>query len=174
MRLGVLIAEPDALVQYKHLLVHFMSWKHGKPVLFGKNKLILNDAYPTTHEFTTSELQDIISEDVCKWMSLMAYHIENPTKEDRPIYATKNSLAYTKKALSYFMVYSDVQWNDVQRFGNPTKSKQVNFLLHVINKLETSNQGKKSSANRAFEYEEFAKTINILSEFGCSPIEKAM
>ena len=89
----------------------------------------------------------------------MAYHKENPTKEDRPIYATKNSLAYTKKALSYFMVHSNVQWNDVQRFGNPTKSKQVNSLLRVINKMETSNQGKPSSADRAFEYEEFAEAI---------------
>ena len=121
------------------------AWKASS---FGKNKLFFNDAYPTTqHEFTTSELQVITPEDVCKWMSLMAYHKENPMKEDRPIYATKNSLAYTKKALSYFMVHSNVQWNDVQRFGNPTKSKQVNLLLGVINKLETSNQGKKSSAD---------------------------
>ena len=32
-----------------------MSWKHGKPVNFGKNSLIINDAYPTTHAFTLVE-----------------------------------------------------------------------------------------------------------------------
>ena len=136
---------------------------------------MFNDAYPTARAFTVNELLDITPEDVRRWMSLMAYHKENPSKEDRPIYNTKNSLAYTKKALSYYMVHSDVQWNDITRFGNPTKSKAVNTFLRLINKLGTSDQGKASNADRAFEYEEVYAAINILSESGSSSaIERAM
>ena len=82
-----LLTQPDAIDQYKRVLVRFMSWKHGKPVSFGKNSLIFNenDIYPTHHDFTTEELLEITPEDIVKWISLMAYHNENPSKEDRPI-----------------------------------------------------------------------------------------
>ena len=45
------------------------------------------------------------------------------------MYDTKNSLAYTKKAISYSMVHSGAQWNDLTRLRNPTKSKKANLLL---------------------------------------------
>ena len=172
-----LLTQPDAIDQYKRVLVRFMSWKHGKPVSFGKNSLIFNenDIYPTHHDFTTEELLEITPEDIVKWISLMAYHNENPSKEDRPIYATRNSLSYTKKALSYFMVHCPMQWNDVTRVGNPTRSKKVNALIRLIGKLETRDLGKASSADRAFEYEEVAEVMKILSnQGGRSAIDNAM
>ena len=144
-----LITEPDAIQDYRRVMARFMSWKHGKPVSCGANGLTFTagDAYPANHTFTTEQMLEITPEDIRKWMCLMAYHTENPSREDCPIYATKKSLDYTKKALSYFMVHSGVSWNNVTRVGNPTRSKQVNSLLNHIKKMEKSDQGKASNAD---------------------------
>jgi hypothetical protein len=82
--------------------------EHGKPVHFGRNKLIFNAndiMYQSTHVFTTNELLNINPDDVSKWMSLMAlYHKENPSKEDRPtmyVCHQEFSLAH-KEALTIF------------------------------------------------------------------------
>lgn len=172
-----LLTEPDAIKEYRRVMVRFMSWKHGKPVICGPSNLTFadGDAYPADHTFTTEELLEITPEDLRKWLSLMAYHNENPTRDDHPIYATLHSLKYTKKAVSYFMVHSNVPWNDVTRFGNPTRSKQVNSLLQHIKKLENADQGKPSNADRAFEYEEVVEAIKLLSMgSNTSTIERAM
>ena len=163
-----LLTEPDAIDQYKRQLVRFMSWKHGKPISFSQNNIVFNanDIYPTHHDFTTEELLAITPEDIVKWMSIKAYHKLNPSKRDEPIYATQNSLKYTKKALSYFMVHSPMMWNDVTKFGNPTKSKKVNALIGIIGKMETSDRGKPSNADRAFEYKEVAEVMRIFFQAG--------
>lgn len=171
-----LLTQPDAIAQYKRQLVRFMSWKDGKPYTVGPTKIIFDeiDVYPTNHDFTTDELLAITPEDIVKWFSLKAYHNVNPSKEDRPLYATQNSLNYTKKALSYFMVHSLPQWNDVTRIGNPTKSKKVNALVRLVGKMETRDQGKKSNADRAFEYQEVAEVMKIFSTPEGSSIDNAM
>lgn len=174
----ILLTEPDAIHEYRRVMARFMSWKHGRPVICGRTSLTFaeGDAYPANHTFTTEEMLEITPEDVRKWMCLMAYHTENPSKEDHPIYATGNSLDYTKKALSYFMVHCGVPWNNVTRFGNPTRSKQVNSLLNHIKKMENSDQGKSSNADRAFEYEEVVAAMALLSEKrgSRSTVESAM
>lgn len=173
----MLLTEPDAINEYRRVLARFMSWKHGRPVICGRKSLTFaeGDAYPANHAFTNEEMLEITPEDVRKWMCLMAYHTENPSKDDRPIYATRFSLNYTKKALSYFMVHCGVPWNNILRFGYPTRSKQVNSLLLHIKKMENSDQGKPSNADRAFEYEEVVAAMALLSEKrGRSTVEDAM
>ena len=57
--------------------------------------------------------------------------MDDPMKDDHPVYATKNSLKYTKKGISHFMVHTHIQWNDITKFGNPTRSKKVNALIRL-------------------------------------------
>ena len=86
-----LITEPDAIQDYRRVMARFMSWKHGKPVSCGANGLTFTagDAHPANHTFTTEQMLEITPEDIRKWMCLMAYHTENPSREDCPNYATK-------------------------------------------------------------------------------------
>ena len=174
----VFLSQPDAVIDYKRVLVRFMAWLHGKPVSFGSSSILFNsnDVYPTNHEFPTNELLAITPEDIVRWMSLMAYHNTNPMKEDHPVYATKNSLKYTKKAISHFMIHTHIQWNEITKFGNPTRSKKVNALIQLVGKMETRDLGKASNADRAFEYEEVNKVMKLLSksERKSSPVEHAM
>ena len=79
------------------------------------------------------------------------------------IYGTQNSLLYHKQAISYCMPQTLQPWDKDEYKGNPTRSLAVNKLLGVIKKMEIRKEGKESSADRAFEPEEFAAVIHMLA-----------
>lgn len=157
------IAAPEDLPKYRRLLHRFMAFKHGRPYLFSPAGRLRIDAYPLDHQYTNDELLAITPGDICQFMCLMVYNKPTPTRADKPIYGRKNTLLYVKKALSYFMVNSLPQWDEQRKWGNPTKSKLVNKLIAVVKKEEVRGQGKKSSADRPFEPEEFATSIKMLA-----------
>ena len=150
------VAEPQHVRSYKGIFLRFMAYKHGCPISFTPGGLLKVDAYPMNHVFTNEVLNDITPLDVCKWFCLIAYHLETPTADERPIFSTYNTLLYHKKSISYFTPNNLPTWDDINHTGNPTKLCAVNKVLQVIKKWEPWGEGKKSSADCPFEPEENA------------------
>ena len=100
------------------------------------------------------------------WFCLLAYHLETPTADECPIFSTYNNLLYHKMSISYFMPNTLPTWDNIHHTGNPTKSRAVNKVLHVIKKWETRGKGKKSSADCPFVPEEYRFLMDTLSKRG--------
>ena len=86
-------------------------------------------------------------------MCFRAYGKENPSQNDTPV-KQSDIIKYYKKALSYWMT-SMGPWDDIQKRGNPTRSKKVNDLLKVLKRVETRGMGAEGCADRAFTMGEF-------------------
>eukprot|EP00957_Ditylum_brightwellii_P090467 6889394-Ditylum_brightwellii.AAC.1 len=58
-----------------------------------------------------------------------------------------------------------MQWNELEKSGNPTHSDEVNNLISVVMKKEVRKQGKPTQADRSFKKPEFDQAMEILSSF---------
>ena len=128
------------------------SW-HTSMIHFTPKGQLKVESYPLDHVFTNEDLQAVTPLDVCHWFCLIAYIKEAPDRNDRPLYSTRNTLLYHKKALSYFMPNTLHSWDEIHCNGNPTKAQDVNKVLQVIKKWEICGEGKKSNADCPLELE---------------------
>lgn len=157
------VAQPEDINQYRGVFHRFMAYKLGRPVTFSPTGRVLVDAFPKDHVFTNAELTTIDPMHICHWFCLLAYNKESPERDDRPTKCGANTLKYHKKAISYFMPHNLPTWDDIHFTGNPTKSRSVNMLLKVIEKWELRGEGKKSSADRPYEPEEYEYVMQAVS-----------
>jgi hypothetical protein len=117
--------------------------------------------YPASDKtFTEEELLAIKPDHIYRWMCKRTYGKEDPTAEDNPLYARSSSLAYWKKAISYFMP-NTAHWSTSGE-GNPTKSKTINKLIKAVKKKETRGTGVKSSADRSLTNNEFLQVVDLI------------
>ena len=57
-----------------------------------------------------------------------------------------------------------MQWDNVARTGNPTRSDQVNKVVKMVKKHEVRHQGVDSKARRPIEWREFTRMLEIMRE----------
>ena len=95
-------------------------------------------------------------------MCFRAYNTEDPSPQDKPI-RRGETLAYYKKALSYFM-NTTAKWNEASKNGNPTQSKKINTLLKAVLKCETRGTGVPTRADRPFTMNEFGQVLDLVSD----------
>lgn len=76
--------------------------------------------YPTDKVFTADELRNVTTTNVYEWMCHKTYGSIDPSPNDQP-QKRATSLAYWKKAISYFM-NSTSKWDEASQTGNPTQS----------------------------------------------------
>ena len=139
---------PQIVKRYKAVLVAFMSY-HLKSE-FGKDK-----------EFDVDALGSITPEDVGAWLNFKAFGTASPGDESQPTQARSSSLAFYKKAVSYYMPNS-FPWNELAKQGNPTKSKLVNNIMARVAKAEVRKEGVQSSARRPLTIREYKKIVSLL------------
>ena len=121
--------------------------------------------YDADHRYSEAELLEITPEDVARFLKALAYHTSVPGPNDLPpVYARSNTLAQTKKAISYFMPHRDASWNVHAKYGNPTKSRVVNYVIKDVRKMEVRKQGKASQAKRDMKRPEFRKTLQLIND----------
>jgi hypothetical protein len=118
--------------QYKPSLIHFMRFRDGVE-------------YDKDLEFSSATLSSVTPAEIVRWMCLTVYGTPDPTPEDNPTEGRSSSLAFAKKALSYFMPNRLIHWNELANppFGNPTKSSAVNDL--IIKNLKKKKYGNKAN-----------------------------
>ena len=134
--------------QYQPTLIRFMRFRDGVE-------------YDKDHEFSSATLSSVTPAEIVRWMCLKVYGTPDPTPEDNPTEGRSSSLAFSKKALSYFMPNRLIHWNELANppFGNPTKSSAVNDLIKRIKKKEVRKQGKASEARKPFLEREYEQVI---------------
>jgi hypothetical protein len=152
MAYSVRVNDPTQKGRYEGCLRELMSHFHNR----------VDRPYDRSHQFTAEQLNGLKPVDIYKWMCLKAYGKEDPGPDDNPTYGRASSLEYYKKAISHFMPNKLMAWNVISQVGNPTRSTEVNSLIKAVRKKEVRKQGKPSSADRAFEKNEFDEVINIL------------
>jgi hypothetical protein len=100
----------------KSYLVEFMSFRDQQE-------------YNAQTEFTQEQLIAIRFADLERCRCLKVYDNPDPGPQDNPTEGRASSLAYYKKAISYYMVNRLHAWNEVALLGNPTRSVEVNDLI---------------------------------------------
>ena len=73
---------------------------------------------------------------------MKCYGQPEPPPDVNPTVGRSSSLAFYKKAVSYFMPNRLLQWNVQSADENPTKSGAVNDLIRTVTYKEVRKQGK--------------------------------
>ena len=153
------MGDPKDFFTYHNTLCDFMEYR---------NKAI----YPSNKTFTQMELLQIQPEDIYKWFAYRAYGTETPGEEDTPFLRVA-SLAYSKKAISFWMPNNNQPWSidssTGKGSGNPTRSKLVNGLIKAMGALEGKGVGAKSQKDRGLTV---GLGDNRLTPDGTNPIER--
>ena len=105
---------------------------------------------------TLLEIQPI---HIVRWLKDLAYHNEEPSPDDRPLFARSTTLQAHKRNLSYYMPLNNMQWDPIHKRGNPTRDASVNKSINAIEQFELKGQGAKPRDARALEFEEFHRVI---------------
>ena len=131
--------------QYKSMLVSFMRHRDS------------NASYSVHTMFSSEELSSIIPQEIVVWMKLTVFGCSDAGDDDVPTCGRSNTLAFHKKALSYFMPNKHLGWNMVSLLENPTRSPEVNNLIKRVRCHEVCGEGASSQARRALTLPEFSQ-----------------
>ena len=137
-------------VEYKSTLDSVMSFVHGV------------DSYGRDKQYKKGELRALTPNDVVRWMSVKTYGIADPPIDLNPKFVRSSTLAFWKKAISYFMPDRLVSWVSGRNEGIPTRSTDVNNLIRRVKKKEVRKQGVSSKAKRPMTQAEFRRMQNVL------------
>ena len=94
-------------------------------------------------------------------MKLLAFGHSDVGDDDVPTCGRSNTLAFHKKALSYFMPNKHLGWNTVSLLGNPTRSPEVNDLIKQVRHHEVRGEGVSSQARHAPTLPEFCSLVGM-------------
>ena len=130
---------------YKSTLDNLMSFVHFTAAPYSRDKT-----------YTKGELRALTPENVLHWMNLKAFGaVADPPMDANPTLARGNSLAFWKKAISFFMPNRLMVWVSGRNEGNPTRSIEVNNLIKRVKKKEVRKQGAALQCRRAITEDEF-------------------
>ena len=94
-------------------------------------------------------------------MKLTAFGRSDAGDDDVPTCGRSNTLAFHKKALSYFMPNKHLGWNMVSLSGNPTRSPEVNDLIKRVRRHEVCGEGVCLQVRCALTLPEFRSLVGI-------------
>ena len=78
--------------------------------------------YSKDQMFTKLHLSAITPTNIKNWLELKVYGVVNPGPNNQPTEGRSSSMAYAKKAISFYMPNKGAHWDDLTNRGNPTKS----------------------------------------------------
>ena len=135
--------------EYKSVLASFMSYRDGT-------------VYPSNHVFSQEELAAVTADEIVTYFNYRSYGKVAPTLDDRPTHCRLASIAYWKKALSFFMPLKNHKWNELTKTGNPTKSQAILDMMARVKRFETRKQGAPSQARRPMKLAEIKAALHEL------------
>ena len=113
------------------------------------------------HKFSEDELMKILPEDIYKFMCLKLFNKEDPDLQDKPELARLETVAFYKKAISYFMPNHTPNWCVKNKCGNPTKSAIVNDLFRFVRQQQVKGKGAESKKVREFKVSEIEGILRL-------------
>ena len=155
---------PSQRSKYHRQLIYFMEHRNST-------------TYPENQSFTPSELLQITPREIYRWMASRAYGTEDPSPEHDPPKCRACTIAFDKKALSYFMPNKGASWvvssDDPEKgMGNPTKAPLVNGLIKAMKRNETKGLGKDSREKTGLRKDSRANEQNDRFSFEEVPIPR--
>ena len=123
--------------------------KRYRAILVACYNHAFNTNHPKSYQFTNDELLQLKPLAVYAYLAEKAYGTSTPTDADVPTNGRSNTIAFAKKAISFFMPNRLMVWNADTEQGNPTRSSLVNNLIKRVKKQEVWKQGKELHAHRA-------------------------
>ena len=111
--------------------------------------------------FSSEELSSIKPQEIVALMKLTVFGHSDAGDDDVPTCWRSNTLAFHKKALSYFMRNKHLGWNTVSLSGNPTRSPEVNNLIKRVRRHEVCGEGVSSQARHALALPEFCSLVGM-------------
>ena len=132
-----------------------------------------NALYSIHTVFSSEELSSIKPQEIVAWMKLTPFGHSDAGDDDVPTCGRSNTLAFHRKALSYFMPNKHLGWNTVSLSGNPTRSPEVNDLIKRVRYHEVHGEGVSSQVGRALTLPEFrslapnSETFNLQVHIPC-------
>jgi hypothetical protein len=84
--------------------------------------------YNPDHDFTDAGLTAVTPLYVCRYIRLKAFGAEFPSPDANPIATRHATIAFNKKAISFFMPNRE-KWSATRTEGNPTQSKESSKVL---------------------------------------------
>ena len=135
--------------RYKATLVSFMRHHDS------------NASYSLHTVFSSEELSSIKPQEIVAWMKLTVFGCSDVGDDDVPTCGRSNTLAFHKKALSYFMANKHLGWNTVSLSGNPTRSPELTDLIKQVRHHEVCGEGVSSQAQCALTLPEFHSLVGM-------------
>ena len=84
-----------------------------RPYLIGLMRLKDGVDYPKDHQFSRQQLAAVTPDHVVAFFNLKVYGTAQPTEDANPTNGRSNSIAFAKKAISFFMPNRLMQWNEL-------------------------------------------------------------
>jgi hypothetical protein len=127
------------------------------------HRLEAGNDYSIEREYTDDEKRQVTPEELVRWLNLQTFGVPNPGPDDESIQplVCANTLAFWKKAISFYMPNRLHGWRSGSKDGNPTKSAEVNDFVKRIKKLEARKQGADSKSRRPMLETEFRRLHEI-------------
>jgi hypothetical protein len=104
-------------------------------------------------------LLQVTDVDIYQHFCHKAYGTTEPGVGDAPSLCRSSTLAFHKKAISFYMPRARMIWDEVRKEGNPTKSHAVNELIKEVEKHEVRGTGIESKACCPMEWDEFVSLL---------------
>ena len=139
----------EALKKYQRVLIAFLSHRDG--VAYWDDDL----------PFPADVVAAITEEEVLRWLNFKAFGVDNPGNDDLPTEGRSSTVAFHKKAISYFIANKHFKWNVETKTGNPTMSPAISALVRLVKKHEVRGEGVPSEARCALTKDEFRLLIRI-------------
>jgi hypothetical protein len=128
------------------------------------------EQYELGRVYTAEELRQVTPTELMRWLNIRTFGVPDPAVRDltiRPL-VRANTLAFWKKAISFFMPDRLHGWRTGTNDGNPTKCAEVNDFIKYIKKLEARKQGADSQTRRPMQEKEFRRLHEVFKSFGGS------
>ena len=127
------------------------------------HRLEAGQEYSYEHDYTDEEKRQVTPAELVRWFNIRTFGVSDPPVVGtiRPL-VRANTLAFWKKAISFFMPDRLHGWRSGTNDGNPTKSAKVNDYIRHIKRLETRKQGAQSQTRRPMQETEFRRLHEIL------------
>ena len=136
---------------YKRILDSLMSSVHRR---------MPGEQYEVGQEYTVDQLREVTPEELMRWLNIQTFGIADAGRDIavKPL-VRANTLAFWKKAISFFMPDRLHGWRTGSNDGNPTKCVEVNDFIKFIKKLEARKIGAETQTRRPMTEKEF-KTLH--------------
>ena len=120
-----------------------------------------NASYSIHTVFSSEELSSMKPQEIVAWMKLTVFGRSDAGDDDVPTCRRSNTLAFHKKALSYFMPNKHLGWNTVSLTGNPTRSPEVNDFIKQVRRHEVHGEGVSSQVQHILTLPEFCSLVGM-------------